>query len=250
MMRTVAGVLLILAATANAQQTPDDRAIREFLTARAKDLEKDFLPGVKIGADFEKLRPQLRQQYLDMLGLWPLPEKTPLQATVVGTLEFPEQKFKVEKLHYQSKPGLYVTANLYSPLPSQGRYPAIFYSIGHYNAKRDGHKVAVQGPWDLVRHPRLRLPPRRHDQLGEVTCTHHGTYNQQRWWWHSAGFTPAGVECWNAIRGIDYLQSRPDVDPEAHRRDRHLRRRRGDVSGSRRRTSGCARRRPSAGWPT
>ncbi|MEK6237967.1 MAG: prolyl oligopeptidase family serine peptidase, partial [Planctomycetales bacterium] len=33
-----------------------------------------------------------------------------------------------------------------------------------------------------------------------------------RWWWHSRGYTPAGVECWNGIRGIDYLLSRPDVD--------------------------------------
>jgi dienelactone hydrolase len=214
MMRTVAGVLLALAATANAQQTPDDRSIREFLTARAKELEKDFLPGVKDGAAFDRLRPQLRQQYLDMLGLWPLPEKTPLHATVAGTLEFPDQKFKVEKLHYQSKPGIYVTANLYSPLPSRGRYPAIFYSIGHYNAKRDGHKVAVQdhGIW-FATHGYVCLLVDT-IELGEVTCTHHGTYNQQRWWWHSAGFTPAGVECWNAIRGIDYLQSRPDVDPE------------------------------------
>ena len=42
---------------------------------------------------------------------------------------------------------------------------------------------------------------------------HHGTYNLGRWWWHAAGYTPAGVECWNGIRGIDYLVSRPDVDP-------------------------------------
>ena len=214
-MRTISGaLLLILASTSHAQQTPEDRSIRDFLTARAKDLEKDFLPGVKTGDDFDKLRPQLHRQYLDMLGLWPLPEKTPLHPTLTGTLEFPEQKFKVEKLHSQSRPGLYVTANLYSPLPSTGRHPAILYSIGHYNAKRDGHKVAVQdhGIW-FATHGYVCLLVDT-IELGEVTCTHHGTYNQQRWGWHSAGFTPAGVECWNAIRGIDYLQSRPDVDPD------------------------------------
>ena len=36
----------------------------------------------------------------------------------------------------------------------------------------------------------------------------------ERWWWHSRGYTPAGVEAWNGVRGIDYLVSRPDVDPE------------------------------------
>jgi dienelactone hydrolase len=212
-MRTIAGALFILAATAQAQDKPPaDKAIRDWMTSRAKDLEKDFLPEVKSSADFEKLRPGLHQQYLDMLGLWPVPEKTPLKATVTGKIEFPN--FTVEKLHYQSKPGLYVTASLYSPVPNQGRHPAILYQVGHYNAKRDGHKSAVQdhGIW-FATHGYVCLI---NDtiELGEVTCTHHGTYSQHRWWWHSAGYTPAGVECWNAIRGIDYLQSRPDVDPD------------------------------------
>jgi hypothetical protein len=51
-------------------------------------------------------------------------------------------------------------------------------------------------------------------QLGEIAGIHHGTYREERWWWLSRGYTPAGVECWNGIRGIDYLTSRPDVDPE------------------------------------
>src|SRR5262249_8526670 len=37
---------------------------------------------------------------------------------------------------------------------------------------------------------------------------------QGRWWWYSAGYTPAGVECWNAVRALDYLASRPEVDPD------------------------------------
>ena len=51
-------------------------------------------------------------------------------------------------------------------------------------------------------------------QLGEIAGIHHGTYREGRWWWHSRGYTPAGVECLNGMRGIDYLISRPDVDPE------------------------------------
>jgi len=50
--------------------------------------------------------------------------------------------------------------------------------------------------------------------LRQIKSIHHGTSREQRWWWHSRGYTPAGVECWNGIRGIDYLVSRPDVDPE------------------------------------
>src|SRR5205807_590370 len=50
--------------------------------------------------------------------------------------------------------------------------------------------------------------------LGEVPGKHHGTYNLDRFWWHSRGYTPAGVECWNGIRAIDYLCSLKYVDPE------------------------------------
>src|SRR5439155_1435406 len=33
-----------------------------------------------------------------------------------------------------------------------------------------------------------------------------------RWWWASRGYTPAGVEAWNGIRALDYLETRPEVD--------------------------------------
>jgi hypothetical protein len=51
-------------------------------------------------------------------------------------------------------------------------------------------------------------------QMGEIAAIHHGTYREGRWWWHSRGYTSAGVECLNGMRGIDYLISRSDVDPE------------------------------------
>jgi dienelactone hydrolase len=212
MMRTIAGALFILSSAVQAQQTPEDRSIREFMTGRAKELERDFLPDVRSAGDFEALRPKLHRQYLEMLGLWPLPEKTPLHPVITGRLE--EPGVTIEKLHFQSRPGLYVTVNLYLPNPAKGPYPAVLYSCGHYNGGRNGNKSACSehGLW-FAAHGYVCLI---YDtiELGEVNTTHHGTYNKQLWWWHSAGFTPAGAECWNAIRAIDYLQSRPEVDPK------------------------------------
>ena len=213
-MRIAAGALLFaFLATAQAQDSSPDKTMRAWLTERAKDTEKEFLATVKTSADFEKLRPVLHREYLDMLGLWPTPEKTPLKATITGTLD-DEPGVRIEKLHFQSRPGLYVTSNLYLPRPAdKGPYPAVLYSIGHYNGGRDGHKTQVSdhGLW-FASHGYVALLVDT-IELGEVTCTHHGTYNKGRWWWQSNGFTPAGVECWNAIRAIDYLQSRPEVDP-------------------------------------
>ncbi|HEY3392071.1 MAG TPA: dienelactone hydrolase family protein [Lacipirellulaceae bacterium] len=51
-------------------------------------------------------------------------------------------------------------------------------------------------------------------QLGEIEGIHHGTYRENMWWWNARAYTPAGVEAWNAIRSLDYLQSRPEVDGE------------------------------------
>jgi cephalosporin-C deacetylase-like acetyl esterase len=120
----------------------------------------------------------------------------------------------IEKLHFQSRPGLYVTGNLYRPKKASGRLPAILYVCGHSGRGRDGNKTAFQdhGLWFANNGYVCLIVDTL--QLGEVAGKHHGTYNLGRWWWHSAGYTPAGVECWNGIRAIDYLVTRPDVDPE------------------------------------
>jgi dienelactone hydrolase len=193
---------------------PGDAMIQEYLAREARRLDGRFLADVKSLADWEKLRPQLKEQYFHMLGLWPLPEKTPLNATVTGTLD--GEGYVVEKMHYQSRPRLYVTGNLYRPakIAAGQRLPAIFYPCGHSNQGRAGNKTAYQahGIW-FARHGYVCLVVDSL-QLGEIGAIHHGTYRENRWWWHSRGYTPAGVECWNGVRGIDYLQNRPDVDPE------------------------------------
>ena len=89
-----------------------DEMIHKYLAAEANGLSKRFMDGAKTKEEWEK-RPRVKREFLDMLGLEPLPEKTPLKATVTGTLE--RGDVTIEKLHYQSKPGLYVTGNLYRP---------------------------------------------------------------------------------------------------------------------------------------
>ena len=73
------------------------------------------------------------------------------------------------------------------------------------NRGRDGNKTAFQdhGLWFATNGYVCLVVDTL--QLGEIAGIHHGTYNLGRWWWHARGYTPAGVECWNGIRGIDYL---------------------------------------------
>ncbi|WP_435010733.1 prolyl oligopeptidase family serine peptidase [Tundrisphaera lichenicola] len=212
------GVVLLVAVACgiadDEAERPGDRMIRAYLASEANELDSHFLEGVEDAEAWEAVQARSRDEYLSMLGLSPIPPRTPLHATVTGTVE--GDGFTVELLHYQSMPGLYVTANLYRPSKVEpgARLPAVLYVCGHSGMGRDGVKAAFQshGIW-FARHGYICLVVDTL-QLGEIPGIHHGTYREGRWWWHSRGYTPAGVECWNGIRGLDYLTGRPDVDPD------------------------------------
>ena len=189
--------------------------VNAFLKQEAARLDSKFLEGITNRQQWEARRAQLHQEYMEMLGLWPMPERTPLNAQVTDTIER-EEGFRVEKLHFQSRPKLYVTGNLYLPKDAKAgaKLPAVLYVCGHSGRGRDGNKTAFQhhGMWFATHGYAALLIDTL--QLGEIAAIHHGTYRYNRWWWQARGYTPAGVECWNGIRAIDYLQSRPEVDPE------------------------------------
>ncbi len=193
---------------------PGDEMIQGYLARETQKLAAQYADDVKSLADWQAKRPEYVEQYYYMLGLSPRPEKAPLEPKVTGTLKV--EGCEIDLMHYQSRPGLYVTGNLYRPAevkPGE-KLPAVFYVCGHSQRGRNGNKVAYQshGLW-FARHGYICLVVDSL-QLGEIAATHHGTYNLNRWWWHSRGYTPAGVEAWNGVRGIDYLCSRPDVDPQ------------------------------------
>lgn len=192
---------------------PGDQGIQDYLGRLAHENYATFAGDLKSLDDWQARLPSYRVEYLYMLGLHPLPSKTPLKATITGSLN--GDGYVVDMIHYQSMPGLYVTGNLYRPAkvnPGE-KLPAVFYVCGHSGRGRDGNKVAYQshGIW-FARHGYVCLVVDTL-QLGEIAAIHHGTYRENRWWWHSRGYTSAGVECWNGVRGIDYLISRSDVDP-------------------------------------
>jgi dienelactone hydrolase len=193
---------------------PGDEMIQNYLRQETDKISARFADDIKSLASWEEKRPEYVQQYYYMLGLSPRPEKTPLHATVTATLK--EDGYAVDMLEYQSRPHLYVTGTLYRPaIVAEGsRLPAVFYVCGHSGRGRNGNKVAYEshGIW-FARHGYICLIIDSLE-LGEIESFHHGTYNLDRWWWQSRGYTPAGVEAWNGVRGIDYLVSRSDVDRE------------------------------------
>ena len=193
----------------------DGPPLGEYFRVETAKLAVRPLAGIDSAEGWKASRPELQRQLREMLGLDPWPDRGDLHARVTGTVERPD--FAVEKLLFQSSPGLYVTANLYRPKAVEGRLPAILYVCGHAKVEKDGLILGCKAHyqhhanWFAANgYVCLVLDTL---QLGELPGLHHGTNREGMWWWQSRGYTPAGVEAWNAVRGIDYLASRPDVDP-------------------------------------
>lgn len=191
-----------------------DKMIAEYFRVETDRLRNACLAEIESAEDWQQNKQRYRSELLEMLGLDPLPEKTDLQAVVTGKVEHDE--FSVENVQFQSRPGLYVTGNLYVPKKVDERLPAILYVCGHGAVKKDGISYGNKthyhhhGAW-FARNGYVCLTIDTL-QMGEIEGVHHGTYNHNRWWWLNRGYTSAGVEAWNCVRALDYLETRPEVD--------------------------------------
>ena len=83
---------------------------------------------------WEARKPILKEQLLVSQGLWPMPEKVPLNAVIHGKIE--RDGYTVEKVFFVSHPGHYVTGNLYRPTGKTGKRPAVLYAHGHWQDAR------------------------------------------------------------------------------------------------------------------
>jgi hypothetical protein len=182
----------------------------EGVTAAAEAVSRGCLEGIRTREAWERRRPLVRQRLLWMLGLDPFPERTPLRPRVTGTLD--QGSYAVEKVVFESMPGLLVTANLYLPRNRKGPVPCVLYLCGH--------QIHPLGAKTQYQERFLWYPAHGYAclavdslQCGEVQGLHHGTHTLGWWSWVSLGYTPAGVEVWNGMRALDYLAERPEVDP-------------------------------------
>lgn len=191
-----------------------DQAVDNYFRDQTAMLSGRCLANIHSLSDWEAARPKLRREAAEMLGLYPMPKRTPLHPVITGKIE--EKDFTVEKLYFQSSPHLYVTANLYLPKPLAKSQPAVLYLCGHLpviiNGVSYGNKISYQqhGIW-FARNGYVCLIIDT-IQYGEILAHHRGTYDEGAWWWNSRGYTPAGIETWDAIRALDYLETLPEVD--------------------------------------
>lgn len=192
------------------QEAVVENNILHYLSGVGATITDHALSDVSSVADWEKLQPQRYQEFIEMMGIqdYAGKEKSDLNVKITGTIQ--REGYLIEKLYYESLPGLYVPAHLYIPNNIEKPAAAILYVNGHSPTQNIRYQPY---PAKLAELGFVCLNIET-IQFGEVRGDHHGSYAKGWFNWFSRGYNPGGVELWNAIRGIDLLVSRPEVDPE------------------------------------
>ncbi|MBO3802637.1 MAG: acetylxylan esterase, partial [Candidatus Brockarchaeota archaeon] len=153
-----------------------------------------------------KRKEEIKKRILFACGLLPEPRKTPLNAEIFGTME--REDYKVEKAFFESYPGFYVTGNLYRPLEG-GKHPGVLCPHGHWSEGRLAGDVQAR----CANFARQGYVAFLYDMVGynDSKQVDHafGGASESLW-----GISLMGLQLWNSIRAIDFLQSLEDVDPE------------------------------------
>ncbi len=157
---------------------------------------------------------QLRQQIMVSAGLWPLPEKTALNAHIFGRLD--RGDYTVEKVYFESYPGHYVTGNLYRPKNVSGKAPAVLLPHGHWQYGRLENQPLNSGPTRAANFAKLGFVAFTWDMVGyddsiaipHTFASHREGLVQASLW----GVNLLGLQLWNSIRSVDFVAALPDVD--------------------------------------
>ena len=163
-------------------------------------------------ADWEARKTALRKQILSAAGLLPMFPKTDLHAQIFGRLQ--GRDYTIEKVLLETLPGYYLGGNLYRPLKPApaGGFPAIVSPHGHWNYGRLEHTPVASVPARCISLAHQGYVVFSYDMVGynDTIQTPHDfgdTPAEQIW-----GFGPLGLQLWNSIRAVDFLESLPGVD--------------------------------------
>lgn len=191
--------------------------VHEYYVARLRAIcseRNKRLAGIKNRADAEKYVTNVRKSVRSCFA--PFPVRSPLNAQVRGN-EL-RDGFRVEKITYESRPNFMVTGNLYLPSKLTEKAPAVLGLCGHSQNGKIGYQIFVNG---LVRngfvvfiidpisqgerrqfYPNDGGPRPGHCHAHNIMGNAMGLVDDFFGTWR----------VWDAIRGLDYLLSRPEVD--------------------------------------
>jgi cephalosporin-C deacetylase-like acetyl esterase len=205
--------LLVFSVKAQAQLDASlNRAAENYLNERVSAVQ-----GLQTPVDAQARSKEFREFVMESIGGLPK-EHTPLNARLVGTSH--EDGFDVQRIIYDSLPGFHVTVNLYLPASSPAPFPAVLYTPGHSpagkveawnlaaNMARNGIAVLAYDPVGEGERLQYFDPGTRKSRAGQPTGEHSEASVQIS----LTGDQIARYFLWDAMRGLDYLASRQDID--------------------------------------
>jgi dienelactone hydrolase len=153
----------------------------------------------------------LREHVLASAGLLPLPERTALQPSIFG--EIRRADYSVSKVYFESLPGFFVTGNLYRPA-GEGPFPAILSPHGHWTYGRLENNALVSGPGRAINLARQGFVVFTYDMVGynDSQQVPHTFSGPREYLW---GLSLSGLQLWDSIRAIDFLETLPYVRKDA-----------------------------------
>ena len=237
-----------IAAAAAPRALSEGKLPNDVRLSPPKDLDGYFPLAVpKTREEWEKRADLVRRRIMLSQGIWPLPERTPLNAVVHGKID--RGDYTVEKAYFESVPGFLVTGNLYRPKNASGKAPIVLFPHGHWNEGRfiDIGRQAVrkeivigserfeEGGRSLlqslpVQCARMGCVCFHYDmigyadsqqlsfQLGHRFGTQRPEMNSPENWGLYSPQAEAhlqsimGLQTWGSVRALDFLLSLPEVD--------------------------------------
>jgi len=202
----VAGALLSAVLSA---QIPTPIPASDARNAAIRHTDFHFtMPAYATLPEWDLHKMHLQRQILVAAGLYPLPEKTPLHPEISGRME--RDDYSIEKVALETMPGYYLGGNLYRPLHPQGKVPAVLTPHGHWTYGRLENSDGYSGPALGINLARQGYVAFAYDMVGyndTLQTEHRFTSPTYQLW----SFTPLGLQLWNSIRALDFVQSLPEV---------------------------------------
>ncbi len=227
----IAAVVFLAAANTVSGQLPD----RDTRHEKLGDADHFILRREPVGtpARWEARRDELQTSLLLRAGLIPEPERCPLNARVFDERE--GDGFIVAKVHFESLPGFHATGNLYRPASGGGPFPAIVTPHGHWTYGRLQNSPQGSIPGRCIDFARMGFVVFSIDMVGyndsfqfphdpsksraQLRADEPVPYEPNAFRGNFRfpemelyGFNLGGVQLWNAIRAVDFLESLPYVD--------------------------------------
>ncbi len=188
--------------------------VYELLDERAAEISR-----LQTLADWQQRQQNIRDMLHNLVG--PFPKKTYLNARILRTVHM--ESYQIDHIVYESQPGYHVTSSLYLPNNRDGRTPVILYLSGHaqegyrsetyqhviVNLVKKGFIVFAIDPLGQGEREEYFDSNTGRSVVGSATREHSYAGAQA----FITGSSLARYMVWDIIRGVDYLVTRPEVDP-------------------------------------